>query len=369
MNAHRPGAGRLVALALAGVVALVLPFVVGGGALTTATFVVIAGIGAVGLNLLTGYTGQISLGHAFFLAVGAYTGAVLSDEYGLSAAIWIPAAGIVAAACGFLIGPTAVRLRGLYLAIVTLALIFIGQHIFFNVPFISGGPAGRAIPAVQIGPFDFSVGQELDLGGLIIDRDGLYYYLALFLLALSVLYVFNVSRTRLGRAMQATRDGEIAAAVLGVDIARTKLAAFTISSFMAGVSGALFASYLSYVQPQQWGLLLSIQYLAAIIVGGIGTVWGPVLGAIFVFALPDLIKSLPFASGSDIAGVPINAAASLVYGALIIAVFLAEPRGIVGLGSRVAALWRGRGESRPSGSAASGPAAEPSVPSPKEANR
>lgn len=329
-----------VPLVVAVAVALALPFVLGGGALTTATFVTIAAIGAVGLNVLTGYAGQISLGHAFFLAVGAYTGAVLGGEYGLSAALWIPAAGIVAAVVGFVVGPTAVRLRGLYLAIVTLGFVFIGQHIFFNVPFLSGGPAGRAVVPVQLGPFDFSAGQVLRIGALTVDRTGLYYYLALILLAASVLYVANLSRTRFGRALQATRDGELAAAVLGVDLTRTKLAAFTISSFLAGISGALFASYLSYVQPGQWDLLLSIQYLAAIIVGGMGTVWGPVLGSIFVFALPDVIASLPFASGTEIFGIPIRAAAALVYGVVIIAVFLVEPRGIVGLGSRVTALWR-----------------------------
>lgn len=364
MTAHRP-VGKTVATLVAIAFAILLPFFVAGGALTTATFVAIAGIGAVGINVLTGYTGQISLGHAFFLAVGAYTGAVMGADWGLDALIWIPAAGIVAAICGFLIGPVAVRIRGLYLAIVTLALIFIGQHIFFNVEAISGGSAGRAVPAVMIGPFDFSEGQELNLGGLIIDRDGLYYYLALFLLGLSVLYVANLARTRLGRAMQATRDGEIAAAVLGVDIARTKLAAFTISSFLAGVSGALFASYLSYVQPGQWSLVLSIQYLTAIIVGGIGTVWGPVLGSIFVFALPDIIKSLPFASGSDIAGVPINAVASLVYGAMIILVFLVEPKGIVGLGSRVSARLPGGRTAQPLEAPAPNP--DPTVQRSKEA--
>jgi branched-chain amino acid transport system permease protein len=323
---------RLVALAAA---AVLLPFGMSGGQLTTATFVLIAAIGAVGLNVLTGYTGQISLGHAFFLAAGAYTAAVLGGNDGVSAIVWIPAAGVVAALCGVIVGPTAVRLRGLYLAIVTIGLVFIGQHILFNVTSLSGGPQGRSIPAVQAGGFDFSPGQVLRLGSITIDHDGLYYYLALALLALSLAYVANLSRTRFGRAMEAVRDGELAAAVMGVHLTKTKLGSFAISSFLAGISGALFASYLSFVQPSQWNLLLSIQYLAAIIVGGIGTVWGPVLGSIFVFALPDLLKSLPFVSESGAGGVPLTDLTSIVYGVLIVVVFIVEPHGLVGLGSRL----------------------------------
>ena len=156
---------RTMLLAVA-LIALALPFQLGTSALTTATFVVIAAIGATGLNVLTGYAGQISLGHAFFLAVGAYTGAKLGEDARWSAALWIPAAGVVAGLCGALVGPVALRLRGLYLAIVTLGLVFIGQHVFFNAESLTGGPQGRTFPPVVIGPFDFSPGQVLRLGPL-----------------------------------------------------------------------------------------------------------------------------------------------------------------------------------------------------------
>jgi branched-chain amino acid transport system permease protein len=128
------------------------------------------------------------------------------------------------------------------------------------------------------------------------------------------------------------------AAVLGVDLTRIKLSAFTISSFLAGISGALYASFLSYVLPDQWDLLLSIQVVAAVIIGGMGTVWGPVVGAFFVFALPNLLASLPFSTGNEIVGVPVRTAASIVYGVVIIVVFLTEPRGIVGLAARARSL-------------------------------
>jgi branched-chain amino acid transport system permease protein len=137
--------------------------------------------------------------------------------------------------------------------------------------------------------------------------------------------------------MQAVRDREIAAAVMGVDLARTKMSAFVISSFLTGVSGALYASYLSFATPGQWSLLLSVQYVAAIIVGGIGTVWGALLGSIVIFALPSVLQSLFPQSSSG--GLPIDDLTSIAYGVLIIVFVVLEPHGVVGLGRRVASLW------------------------------
>jgi branched-chain amino acid transport system permease protein len=338
-----PNAAAMVAVAI---LALVLPFAMDAFQLTTAVFVVIAAIGALGLGVLTGYAGQISLGHGFFLAVGAYTAAVLGGNDHLSAAIWLPAAGLVAAICGALVGPTALRLRGLYLAIVTIGLVFIGQHIWFNVPAISGGPGGRSLPAVSFGSFDFSPGRQLTVGGLVIDHNGLYYYLALLILALAMLFVWNLSRSRPGRAMQAVREREIAASVMGVNIARTKVSAFAISSFLAGISGALYASFLSFVTPGQWSLLLSVQYVAAIIVGGIGTVWGPVLGSIVIFAMPSVLQSLVPQTNSG--GLRIDDITSIVYGVLIIVFFVFEPGGVVGLAGRLLRVRGGAGAGEPS---------------------
>ena len=327
---------RRVAVLAVAVLAIALPFGLSAGQLTTAAFVLIAAIGTLGLNVLTGYTGQVSLGHAFFLAVGAYTAAVLGANAHLTAAVWLPAAGLTAALCGAVVGPTALRLHGLYLAIVTLGLVYIGQHVWFNVASISGGPGGRSFPPVSLGPFDFAAGQQLRLGGLVVDHNGLYYYLALLILAAAMAFVWNLSRGRPGRAMQAVREREIAAAVLGVNLARTKTSAFVISSFLAGVSGALYASYLSFVTPGQWNVLLSVQYVAAIIVGGIGTVWGPLLGAIVIFALPSALQSLVPQSSSG--GLPLDDISSVAFGLLIIVFFVLEPRGLVGLGWRVASL-------------------------------
>jgi branched-chain amino acid transport system permease protein len=330
---------RLALLAFAGF-AVVLPFGLSASSLTTATFVVIAAIGATGLNVLVGYGGQISLGHAFFLAAGAYTGAVLGGDHGVSAAVWLPAAGLVAAAFGLLVGPMALRLRGLYLAIVTLGIVFIGQHVLLNSPGISGGPQGRTFPPVVIGPFDFSPGQTLQLGGLTIDRSGLYYYLALAILAAATVFAWSLRRARSGRAMLAVRERETAASVMGIDVGRTKVAAFVVSSALAGISGALYASFLSFAQPTQWNLTMSIQFIAAIIVGGMGSTAGPLLGSAVVFALPSVLKSLPFVPEEGTGGVSVGDLTSICYGVLIVAFLVLEPRGLVGLADRLRSLRR-----------------------------
>jgi branched-chain amino acid transport system permease protein len=331
---------RLLASLVFAAVALVLPFGLSASNLTTATFVVIAAIGATGLNVLVGYAGQISLGHAFFLAAGAYTGAVLGADHGVSAALWIPAAGAVAALLGAVVGPMALRLKGLYLAIVTLGIVFIGQHVLLNSAGISGGPQGRTFPSVVIGPFDFSPGQTLQLGGMTIDRSGLYYYLGLAILAAATAFAWSLRRTRAGRAMLAVREREAAASVMGVDVGAAKIAAFVVSAALAGVSGALYASYLSFAQPTQWSLTMSIQFIAAIIVGGMGTTAGPLLGSAVVFALPSVLKSLPFVPEQGTGGVSVGDLTSISYGVLIVAFLVLEPRGLVGLADRLRSLRR-----------------------------
>jgi branched-chain amino acid transport system permease protein len=338
-----------LAIAAVAVLGLLLPFMVDTYWLSQLVFMLIVAIGALGLDVLTGRTGQISLGHAFFLAVGAYTGGVIGGRYGLTAALWIPAAAVVSGLLGGLIGPTALRLRGLYLAIVTIGLVFIGQWIFVNVTYLSGGQGGEALPVPTFGSLNFANG--LRLGSLSINRDGLYYYLSLLLLAVAMVFVYNVGRSRSGRAMYAVRDREVAAAVLGVDVARTKVVAFVIASALGGVAGALYGSYLSFVVPTQWGLPLSIEYVVVIVVGGMGSVWGPLLGSVFVVGLPalltDLSDSLPFlATGSNVNGVisPSDAAA-IVYGVFLVVFLLLEPRGVIGLGLRAKAL-AGRRTSR-----------------------
>lgn len=323
-----------------GVLALMLPFLASRFWLNVAVFIVIAAIGGLGLNVLSGYTGQVSLGHAFFLAIGAYTGAVLGGDHNVDALLWLPAAGLAAGLAGLLVGPTALRLRGLYLSLVTIGLVFIGQHIWSNVYWLAGGPAGKQFPALVVGGLDTSHQQVI--AGTALSTDAMVFYVAAIILAASMLFVHNLARTRLGRAMQAIREREIAAAMMGVDLARTKLSAFVISSFITGLAGGLYGVALGYAVPSTWDLVLSIQFVAIIIVGGVGTVWGALLGAAFIGALPKILDQyadkLPLIhSGASGSGVAAGDAASILYGLLIVLFLVFEPHGVMGLVGRV---WR-----------------------------
>lgn len=303
----------------------------------------IAALAALSLNVLSGYTGQISLGIAFFMAIGAYTAALLGGDrpsgpldpqgFALPFIIWLPAAGIVAALLGALIGPTALRLKGFYLGIVTLALIFIGNYLFINLRGITGGPQGRTFPVPAFGGATFD--QQNNWLGIALTSGQQYFLLILPVLVLSALFVSNVMRSRAGRAFRAVRDNEVGAAIMGVNLFEAKMGAFILSSFLAGIAGALFASYNRYIIPDYWGLALSIEFIAAIIIGGIASIWGSILGAAFVFGLPQLINRfapLPTPTGSG--GLSSGDLNALIYGALIILFLLFEPGGLIGLARR-----------------------------------
>ncbi|HEY6540934.1 MAG TPA: branched-chain amino acid ABC transporter permease [Ktedonobacteraceae bacterium] len=316
---------------------------------TIVNYTLIAAIAALSLNVLSGYTGQISLGIAFFMAIGAYTAAFFGgdvpqsslDPLGLALPfiIWLPAAGIVAALVGALIGPTALRLKGFYLGIVTLALIFIGQYLFLNARGITGGPQGRTFPVPALGSNTFD--QQNSYFGVALTSGQQYFLLNVIVLALAAFFVYNVMRSRAGRAFQAVRDNETGAKIMGVNLFEAKMGAFMFSSFLAGIAGALYASYSRYIAPDYWDLTLSIQFVAAIIIGGIASVWGSILGAAFVFGLPlviDQLNLLPVASGAG--GISSGDLNALIYGLLIVAFLLFEPGGLIGLVRRGQMLTR-----------------------------
>lgn len=342
-------ASRWITLLIGIAVILIFFAVANDDWLTIANYTLIAAIAAIALNVLSGYTGQVSLGIAFFMAIGAYTSALLGGipptsaseplGYGLSFLIWLPAAGIIAGLVGALIGPTALRLKGFYLGIVSLSLIFIGQYIFINARGITGGPQGRSFPVPMIG--NAAINQQNSFFGVALTASQEYFLLILIVLILVALFVSNVMRSRAGRAFQAVRDNETGAMIMGVNLFEAKMGAFILSSFLAGVAGALFASYSGYIIPDYWGLTLSIQFVAAIIIGGIASVWGSILGAAFVFGLPliiDHFSLLPVASGSG--GVSSGDLNALLYGLLIVVFLLFQPEGIVGLVRRSQAFTR-----------------------------
>ncbi|PXY31567.1 branched-chain amino acid ABC transporter permease [Prauserella muralis] len=327
------------------VVFLVLPTVVQDDFwLSVLIYVGITAFGAIGLNLLTGYCGQISLGHAFFIGAGAYVAARIGGELGLPLPVWLLAAAVLGAALGGLVGPFALRLRGHYLAIVTLGLVFIGEHLWRNLTGITGGNSGTPVTAgASLGPVDFGA---LNLFGEVYSRNQGWFWLVWGLVALVALLAKNLVRTRPGRALQAVRDRDQAAEVIGVRAGRYKIGAFMLSSAIAATAGALFGAYQQFVSPDEWNLLLSIQYIAIVIVGGLGTIFGSVLGAIFVGALPALIDRYSDAIPGVRTGVgsegfiSVFALNQALFGVLIVLFLVFEPRGLAGIWLRVKAYFK-----------------------------
>jgi branched-chain amino acid transport system permease protein len=254
---------------------VVLPFVVSDYWLSVLNLAAIAAIGALGLDVVTGYAGQLSLGHAALLGAGAYTSAAV----GGALPVWLVAAAAVGALVGALVVPFALRLRGHTLAVATLALVFVAQRVFQAWTPVTGGNAGRSdLPSAVP-----------NLPGTLDQR---WFWVAWALVAVAAAAVAVLVRGRVGRAMVALRGGEEAAAVMGVDVARTKLVAFAVAGALAGAAGALYGSYKHYVGPEDWGLAVSIQYLAMVFIGGSRRVSGPVLGALFVVGLPRVVEEI-----------------------------------------------------------------------------
>ncbi len=348
---NTPGKRRSLAVIL--VLSFLLPFLVADDLLQVLALGMISAVGAIGLNLVTGYAGQVSLGHAFFIGLGAYTGAVLGGDpegrvlgYGLPMWLWLPAAGVVAALAGLVVGPIAVRLRGLYLAIVTLGIVFIGDHVFRNARDLTGGSGvGRRGPDLELFGMDFS--QAGPLLGLEMSREQKQFLLALVFLIVFAVLGRNIARSGVGRAFGAIRDRDVAAAVIGVPLTRYKVLAFTLSSFFAGVTGALYFAVVGVFEPGAFSLLLSIQYLAMILIGGVATISGSIMGAMFIALLPrisaEIAHYVPLISTSAVGGglLTVFQLEAMIYGALIIFFLVFEPRGLFGIWMRVRNYWKG----------------------------
>jgi branched-chain amino acid transport system permease protein len=359
---RRPGAPTLLRI-LALLIVAIFPIYLPSSLLQVGLFCMSAIIGAIGLNLLTGNTGQLSLAHAFFLAVGGYGYAYFSGKPskvggGISASgLELPTivaailAVLLAGFLGLLFSPISSRLRGIYLGIASLALVFIGQHILFNAETITGGFNGRNIPTFNLFGFGFdTTDPSLYILNVEFGRFERLWYLGLVLVVLSYIFAKNLLRGRPGWAMQMVRDSEIAAAVMGVDVRRYKASAFVLSSMYAGLAGVLFALTFSRIVPDTFGFDLSIQFLAMIIIGGLGSVGGAALGAIFVIALPQLLtlygSDLPFLAAPGSGGVDPGTFAKYVFGAAIIGFLIFEAGGLAAIGRRLAASLSRRAQRR-----------------------
>jgi branched-chain amino acid transport system permease protein len=327
--------------------ALSLPLFLNRDLMGVASLVIVYAIGGIGLNIISGYAGQISLGHAFFMGAGAYTAAVVGGVstnlvrgFEQDVLIWLPLAGLVPALIGWLIAPLAARVRGLYLAILTLGVLFIGEHIFKEATWMSGGSGiGRAPTTVVL--FGFNIYQRRTLFGIDISAIGMFYLFCLTLLVILGILARNLARSRQGRAFAAVRDRDIAAEVMGVPLMQTKRLAFTISSFYAGIAGALLTVVLGFTTPERWNLLLSIDFLAVVLIGGVATISGPIAGAMFVVLLPRIIewaaRAIPFISTTVGSNQFLNVfqLQRILFGAMIVLFLVLEPRGLYGIWIRV----------------------------------
>lgn len=311
-------------LVLATVILITLPFVLSPFWLTVANQVAIAVVGAIGLNILTGYTGQISLGQGGFLAVGAYTSGILVQRFGLPTVVGIIAAVVLTALAGAFFGLPALRLKGLYLAIATLASQFIILWVVRNWTVVTGG-----VDSLVINP--------PELFGLQLRSDFAWYWVIMTVATLALLAATNLFRTGLGRAFVAIRDQDVAAEVTGVDMVRFKLLAFAVSSGFVGLAGALTAHWTGIVTWERFTLDVSILYVAMIIVGGLGSVSGSVYGAAFLITLPAVIQRLggTLRERAPLLAHDLPALQLGAFGLVIILFLVFEPRGLARLWQRM----------------------------------
>jgi branched-chain amino acid transport system permease protein len=289
--------------------------------LTLLSLVAIAVVGALGLNILVGYAGQLSIGHAAFMSVGAYTAANLVTKLDMPFLLTLPAGGIMAAAIGLIVGIPSLRIKGIYLAIATLAAQFIIEWIINHSPSISGG--------VQA---SIEIDRPTILGWKLDQAVDLYLFLVT-IAAIAIVCTQNLIRSRIGRAFIAIRDQDIAAEIIGISVFKYKLYAFGISSFYAGVTGVLYTYYLGIASYEQFTLVVSIDYLAMIIIGGLGSILGSVLGAFFITLLPIGIRLFMENVGSlflepEALASIISQMRLIVFGSLIIIFLIMEPEGL-----------------------------------------
>jgi branched-chain amino acid transport system permease protein len=335
--------------------AVAMPFMLNDSWLQLFALAFAASVAAIGMNLVTGYAGQVSLGHAFFIGIGAYTAAALTGDvdgrqigFGVQWIVAVPMAGLLAGLAGFIVAPLASRLRGLYLAIVTLGLVFLGEHIFKEWRSLTGGVgAGRRGVIAEV--FGVRLDQAGEHFGLALSAQQKMFWVCLVVLVVHAVLARNLGRSKIGRAFAAIRDRDVAAEVMGVKLSTYKSLAFSISSFYAGIGGAMIYTVINVVEPTSFNLLMSVQYLAMILIGGVGTVSGSIMGATFITFLPRFTRELPHyipaistrPTLTEGAWLTVFQLEAILYGALIIGFLIFQPRGLFGLWIKLRNYWKG----------------------------
>lgn len=301
-----------------------VPLITGPYMLYVVNIIGISAIAAIGLNILVGFTGQISLGHGAFMGVGAYAGAIMATSLHLPFWIAVPGAGLMTAMVGMVFGIPSVRLKGLYLTIATLAGQFIIEYVLVHWESLTRGTMGIVLPPATI--FGFAL-----------EGDRVFFYIIFISLIFMTYIAVNIMRTRYGRAFIAIRDNDRAAEGMGIPIFRYKLLAFGVSSFYAGFAGAIWAYYMISISTEPFNLGLSVEYLAMVIIGGMGSIAGSIFGATFITLLNEILRWLTdiLMNTGIVQGIELNVAPlrELVFGAAIVLFILFEPRGL-------AEVWR-----------------------------
>jgi ABC-type branched-chain amino acid transport system, permease component len=302
----------------------VAPFFVSTYMLYILNMIGIAAIAAIGLNILIGYTGQISLGHGAFFGVGAYAAAILATRLGLGFYLAIPAAGIITALVGMIFGIPSGRLKGLYLTIATLAGQFIIEYVLIHWDSLTKGTMGITLPAPKI--------IQWEIAG-----DKAFFFLIFISLVLMTWFAVNIMRSKYGRAFIAIRDNDRAAEGMGIPIFKYKLLSFAVSSFYAGFAGALWAYYMISITTEPFNLGLSVEFIAMVIIGGLGNIPGAIFGATFITLLNELLRfftgllmNIGFVTSLGLNIAPLR---EFTFGLAIVLFILLEPRGL-------AELWR-----------------------------
>ncbi len=309
-----------------GLVALfaVVPWIVSPYMLYVVNLIGISAIAALGLNILVGFTGLISLGHGAFFGVGAYAAAILAATWGVPFLAAVPLAGLVTALVGMVFGIPSGRLKGLYLTIATLSGQFIIEYVLVHWESVTGGTMGITLPAPSL--FGVSIVGDLS-----------FFYVIYAFVVIMIIGAVNLMRTRYGRAFVAIRDNDRAAEGMGIPIFRYKLLSFAVSSFYAGVAGALFAYYMISITAEPFTLGLSVEYIAMIIIGGLGSIPGALFGTVFITLLneglrwvTDMIMNMGGLAGVELTLAPLR---EFVFGLAIVLFILFEPKGL-------AEVWR-----------------------------
>jgi branched-chain amino acid transport system permease protein len=295
-----------VLLILAGVVLLAaLPLVATSYYLYLVELAMINVIVAVGLNLLSGNCGQISLCNASFMGIGAYCTALCTTHFGLSTLIALPASVVVSALLGAALGYPARRLSGLYLALTTLGFLELVGIVIEEFPDYTGGIRGLKVP-------------RPDIFGLTLQSNVAVYFFVFALTAAAVVIGYNIQRSRYGRAFDAVRQSPFAAQALGIPVARVKVIAFAVNAAFAGFAGGILASVVGFIDPPEFGILASIQHITFIVVGGLGSIAGSIVGAVVLTALPEALRG-------------VQEYGELIYGVILLGTLLLLPQGLVGL--------------------------------------